>query len=156
MRILIILSLFMTFNTYASDNTEDKAVLAAVEKYYAARTARNFKTMVDMESKHGVCDTNSDGSFHKACRISTVASYMKNLPDGLNSVYFPEAIKLTNDSYLVRFYYEGVVGSNDQPYRTRVTTTWVNENGNWVMRSQHYSSAAYGGVHQTTRSDFQD
>ena len=74
----------------------------------------------------------------------------------LNNVYFPEATKLSKDVYLVRFYYEGVAGSDNQPYRTRVTTTWVNEDGGWVIRSQHYSSAAYGGVHQTVRSDFED
>ena len=153
-----IFSFLMIFTIYASadDHADEVAVLAAVEKYYEARIDRDFKTMVAMESKNGVCSTNSDGSFHKACVVSTVAGYMKNYPDGLNSVYFPEATMLTEDAYLVRFYYEGVVGENDQPYRTRVTTTWVKEDGNWVMRSQHYSSAAFGGVHQTVRGDFED
>ena len=153
-----IFSFLMIFTIYASadDHADEVAVLTAVEKYYEARIDRDFKTMVTMESKNGVCSTNSDGSFHKACEVSTVAKYTKNYPDGLNSVYFPEATMLTEDAYLVRFYYEGVVGENDQPYRTRVTTTWVKEDGNWVLRSQHYSSAAYGGVHQTVRSDFED
>ena len=153
-----IFSFLMIFTIYASadDHADEVAVLAAVEKYYEARIDRDFKTMVAMESKNGVCSTNSDGSFHKACVVGTVANYKKNYPVGLNSVYFPEAIMLTEDAYLVRFYYEGVVGENDQPYRTRVTTTWVREDGNWVLRSQHYSSAAYGGLHQTARSDFED
>jgi len=153
-----IFSFLMIFTIYASadDHADEVAVLTAVEKYYEARIDRDFKTMVAMESKNGVCSTNSDGSFHKACVVSTVAGYMKNYPDGLNSVYFPEATMLTEDAYLVRFYYEGVVGENDQPYRTRVTTTWVKEDGSWVMRSQHYSSAAFGGVHQTVRGDFED
>ena len=153
-----IFSFLMIFTIYASadDHADEVAVLTAVEKYYEARIDRDFKTMVAMESKNGVCSTNSDGSFHKACVVSTVAGYMKDYPDGLNSVYFPEATMLTEDAYLVRFYYEGVVGENDQPYRTRVTTTWVKEDRNWVLRSQHYSSAAYGGVHQTVRSDFED
>jgi len=43
-----------------------------------------------------------------------------------------------------------------KPYRTRVTMTWVKENGNWVTRTQHYSAAAYGGVHISQASDFQD
>ena len=30
------------------------------------------------------------------------------------------------------------------------------ENGKWVMRTQHYSSASFGGVHQTVRSDFEE
>ena len=96
------------------------------------------------------------GSFHKACVVFTAEDYEQNYPDGLNNDHYPEATMLTKDAYLVRFYYEGVAGSDNQPYRTRVTTTWVNEDGNWVMRSQHYSSAAYGGVHQTVRSDFED
>jgi hypothetical protein len=112
--------------------------------------------MVAMESNAGVCSTNSDGSFHKECTVFTVEDYERTYPDGLNNVHYPEATMLTKDSYLVRFYYEGVAGSDNQPYRTRVTTTWVKEGGNWVMRSQHYSSAAYGGVHQTVRSDFED
>lgn len=156
MRILISILLIFTFSASADHHAGEKAVLAAVDKYYTARTDRDFETMVALESKAGVCSTNSDGSFHKACVVYTAEDYAKNYPDGLNNVYFPEAIKLTKDAYLVRFYYEGVAGSNNQPYRTRVTTTWVNEDGAWVIRSQHYSSAAYGGVHQTVRSDFED
>ena len=156
MRILLLLTLFITFNSNASDNPEEKAVLAAHSKYYAARTDRDFATMVRMESNSGVYETYSDGSFHKPVQTLTVADYEKNAPIGLNHVYFPEAVKLSDDAYFVRFYYEGVVGENNQPYRTRVTTTWVKEMGKWVMKTQHYSSAAYGGVHQTTRSDFED
>ena len=50
----------------------------------------------------------------------------------------------------------GVVGENNQPYRTRVTTTWVKEMGKWVMKTQHYSAANYGGVHLTQPADFDD
>ena len=41
-------------------------------------------------------------------------------------------------------------------YRTRVTMNWVNENGKWVAKTQHFSSAAYGGVHISQSSDFED
>ena len=111
MRFLISILLIFTFTASADDHAEEKAVLAAVDKYYTARTDRDFKTMVAMESKAGVCSTNSDGSFHKACVSYTAEDYAKNYPDGLNNVYFPEATKLTKDAYLVRFYYEGVAGS---------------------------------------------
>ena len=103
MRILLLLSLFMTFNSFASDHSEDKAVLAAVEKYYAARTAEDFATQVAMESKSGVYSTNSDGSFHKPVQTLTVADYEKNAPIGLNHVYFPEAVKLSDDAYSVSY-----------------------------------------------------
>ena len=52
----------------------------------------------------------------------------------------------------------GVVtaGGNSSDYRTRVTMNWVKEGGKWVVKSQHYSPANYGGVHQTQAADFED
>ena len=41
-------------------------------------------------------------------------------------------------------------------YRTRVTMNWIKENGNWVVKSQHYSPANYGGVHVTQAVDFEE
>ena len=91
MKYLFSLLLTFTFYTYADDHGSEADVLAAVDKYYAARTARDFKTMVAMESKKGVCSTNSDGSFHKACVVFTAEDYERNYPDGLNNVHYPEA-----------------------------------------------------------------
>ena len=71
MRILISILLIFTFNASADHHAGEKAVLAAVDKYYTARTDRDFETMVALESKAGVCSTNSDGSFHKACVVYT-------------------------------------------------------------------------------------
>ena len=45
MRYLISLLLTFTFYTYADDHGSEADVLSAVEKYYAARTARDFETM---------------------------------------------------------------------------------------------------------------
>ena len=47
-------------------------------------------------------------------------------------------------------------GGNSSNYRTRVTMNWVKEGGEWVVKSQHYSAANYGGVHQTQAADFED
>ena len=33
---------------------------------------------------------------------------------------------------------------------------WVNESGKWVAKTQHFSSATYGGVHISQSSDFED
>ena len=88
MRYLITLLLTFTFYTYADDHGSEADVLAAVEKYYAARTARDFKTMVAMESNAGVCSTNSDGSFHKECTVFTVEDYERTYPDGLDIAVF--------------------------------------------------------------------
>ena len=156
MRILLILSLFITFNSNASDHSDGNDVLAAHAKYYAARTDRDFKTMVAMESESGVYETYSDGSFHKPGRTWSLADYESNFPIGTSNVYFSEAVKITDDAYYVRFYYEGVNGENNAPYRTRVTETWVKEKGKWVRKTSHFSSAAYGGVHQTSKSYFEE
>ena len=43
-----------------------------------------------------------------------------------------------------------------KPYRTRVTGVWVKEGKNWVVKTSHFSSAAYGGTHQTVQADFED
>ena len=48
------------------------------------------------------------------------------------------------------------VDGDTSPYRTRVTMNWVKENGKWVSKTQHYSPAAYGGVHVSQASDFED
>jgi hypothetical protein len=51
-----------------------------------------------------------------------------------------------------------MVSVNDKAsnYRTRVTMNWVKEEGSWVVKSQHYSAANYGGVHLTQPADFDD
>ena len=58
----------------------------------------------------------------------------------------------------VRFYSEGMVGSDGKmsDYRTRVTMNWIKEDGNWVMRTAHYSPANFGGVYKAQASDFED
>ena len=89
MRILLLLTLFITFNSNASDNPEEKAVLAAHAKYYAARTDRDFATMVSMESSTGVYETYSDGSFHKPGRTWSLEDYESNFPVGRLSISYP-------------------------------------------------------------------
>ena len=45
-------------------------------------------------------------------------------------------------------------GSQSSDYRTRVTQNWVKESGKWVVKTQHYSPASYGGVHMPDKYDF--
>ncbi len=78
---------------------------------------------------------------------------------GVINVHAPEAYQLNKDTVFVRYYAEGVVPDGNggiKPYRTRVTGVWVNEKGSWVIKTMHFSSAAYGGTHQTVASDFED
>ena len=157
MRILMMCLLVLSSFVYSDSHTsEEKEVLAAVKKLYDARNARDFATVVSMESRTGVYSTMSDGSFHKPVVVSSVEMYKKNFPAGTTNVHFPEAIKLSDDAYYVRFYYEGVTDPGNKPYRTRVTTTWVKEKRKWVLKSQHYSSADYGSTHTTTKGDFEN
>ena len=74
------------------------------------------------------------------------------------NIYYPEAIQLSEDVVFVRFYYEGMTEVNGEtsPYRTRVTMNWVKEGKNWVVKTSHFSSASYGGTHQTVQADFED
>ena len=157
MRTLFALLISLSFYVSSDDHSpEEKAVLAAHAKYYAARTDRDFATMVSMESSTGVYETYSDGSFHKPGRTWSLEDYESNFPVGTSNIYFAEANKVANGAYYVRFYYEGVNGENNAPYRTRVTETWVKEMGSWKRKTSHFSSAAYGGVRQTSKSDFED
>ena len=77
---------------------------------------------------------------------------------GSLNIHYPEAIQIADDVVYVRFYYEGMteVAGNSKPYRTRVTMNWVKEGNKWVAKSQHYSSASYGGVHVSQAADFED
>ena len=77
---------------------------------------------------------------------------------GVLNTYYPEFSELADGVVYVRFYYEGIAmnGSQASDYRTRVTQNWVKENGKWVVKTQHYSPAQFGGVHITVASDFED
>ena len=136
----------------------EKKVLDALETYFEARNNQDWKTVVSYESKSGTYGTNSDGSFHKPVVIQTAQDWANSNQGGVINVHYPEAIQLSDDVVFVRFYYEGVtnVGGVSKPYRTRVTMNWVKESGKWVAKTQHYSSASYGGVHVTQSSDFED
>ena len=137
-------------------SADEKKVLAALEAYFDARTNKDWETVVSYESKSGTYGTNSDGSFHKPLVIQTAEGWASSNQGGVINVHYPEAIQLSDDVVFVRFYYEGVIetAGNSKPYRTRVTMNWVKEDGKWVAKTQHFSSATYGGVHVTQSSDF--
>ena len=154
----MVVSLFFVAGlSFADGHTDsEKDVLEALSAYFDARNDQNWKEAVKYESKGGTYNTNSDGSFHKPGRTWSLEDYKINFPIGTSNIYFAEANKVANGAYYVRFYYEGVNGENNAPYRTRVTETWVKEMGSWKRKTSHFSSAAYGGVHQTSKSDFED
>ena len=156
--ILILSMFFLSFVSADGHLKSEQDVLASLEKYFEARNNNDYETVVALESKTGTYGTNSDGSFHKPRQIPSVEQWEKFDQGGVTNVFYPEAIQLSESVVLARFYAEGVVtaGGNASDYRTRVTMTWVKENGNWVVKSQHYSPANYGGVHQTQAADFED
>tara|TARA_B100001250_G_scaffold411422_1_gene440038 strand:+ start:2883 stop:3362 length:480 start_codon:yes stop_codon:yes gene_type:complete len=159
MKNLFMLSMMLVTSFAFADGhaPSEKAVLKALDKYMEARNSRDFKTVVAMSSKSGTLDTNSDGSFHKPLTNQTVDSW-KSSGDATTMHFYPEATALSDDVVHVRFYSEGMVGNdgNMSDYRTRVSMNWVKEDGKWVLKTAHYSSANYGGVHRTQASDFED
>ncbi len=158
-KIFLILGLFIAYSASADGHLKsEKDVLASLDKYFEARNNNDYATVVSLESKTGTYGTNSDGSFHKPRQIPSVEQWEKFDQGGITNVFYPEAIQLSEGVVLTRFYAEGVVtaGGNSSDYRTRVTMNWVKEDGNWVVKSQHYSPANYGGVHQTQAADFED
>mgnify|MGYP001202069035 FL=1 len=150
--------LFFSFVNADGHLQSEKDVLVLVDKYFEARNNEDYETVVSLESRSGTYGTNSDGSFHKPKQISSVEQWKRFNQGGVTNVYYPEAIQLSDDVVFVRLYAEGMVmaGGNASDYRTRVTMNWVRENGNWTLKSQHYSPANYGGVHQTQAADFDD
>ena len=136
----------------------EQEVLVSVQKYFEARNNEDYEAVVALESRTGSYGTNSDGSFHKPKLISSVEQWQRFNQGGVTNVYYSEAIQLSEDVVFVRLYAEGMVTAGEQAsdYRTRVTMNWVKENGKWVMKTQHYSAANYGGVHKTQASDFDE
>ena len=106
-------------------------------------------------------NTNSDGSFHKPMAAQTASDWERQSAGGTGviQVHASEAHQFNDTTVYVRYYAEGVVADGNggmKPYRTRVTGVWVKEGKNWVVKTSHFSSAAYGGTHQTVQADFED
>ena len=156
---LLSMLVFVTGSIFADGHSPvEKDVLKALAEYFDARNDQDWEKAVTYESKAGTYNTNSDGSFHKPVIKQSAEDWANTNQGGTLNIYYPEAVMLSSGVAFVRFYYEGMtdVSGITKPYRTRVTMTWVKENGKWVARTQHYSPAAYGGVHVSQASDFQD
>ena len=158
-KITIFIGLLMATTLYADGHLSgEKEVLNSLEKYFDARNKQDYRTVISLESRTGTYNTNSDGSFHKPKQITSVESWKRSNQGGVTNVFYPQAIQLSENVVFARFYFEGVVeaGGQASDYRTRVTMNWVKEDDKWVVKSQHYSPANYGGVHQTQKGDFED
>ena len=160
----IFLSAALIFSVvvFADAHTDaEKTVLKNIEAYCDARNDRDWDTVVALTSSSGMLGTNSDGSFHKPLNNQTAKDWENQTPmvAGLVGVYASEAHQLNSSTVYARYYAEGVVPDGNggvRPYRTRVTSVWIKEDSNWVMKTSHFSSAAYGGTHQTVQEDFED
>ncbi|MDC0885338.1 DUF4440 domain-containing protein [Gammaproteobacteria bacterium] len=161
MRNLLVISALIFGFIGATDAAQSKAeseVAMAFTKYFDARESQDWDTVASMESASGTFNTNSDGSFHKALAKTSAAQWTASGQSGVLNTYYPEFAELADGVVYVRFYYEGIAknGSQSNDYRTRVTQNWVKESGKWVVKTQHYSPAQFGGVHITVASDFED
>ena len=143
---------------YATPSKAEAEVAIAFEKYFDARANQNWDIVASLESASGTYNSNSDGSFHKALSKTTAAQWKASGQAGALNIYYPEFAELSNDVVYVRFYYEGIAinGSKSSDYRTKVTQNWIKENGKWVVKTQHYAPAQFGGVHITVASDFEE
>ncbi len=157
MRFLLLIALSLP--VFADNHSKsEKEVLEALYGYFEARNSQDYKAAMSFESNNGTYNTNSDGSFHKPILIETLEQRSQNPQSGITNIYYPEAIELSKDVVHVRFYSEGIYGGRNSsgPYRTRVTMNWIKEGGKWVVKTQHYSPAVYGGVHMPDAYDFQN
>jgi hypothetical protein len=156
-KIIVAFCFVLSSTVFANDHSSaaEAEVLKAVNVYMQAQNDRDFKTAVALSSKNGTLDTNSDGSFHKPLAKPSIESWQKSGPSQIQ-YFYPEVIQIATDVVHVRLYAEGMVGpaGQESDYRTRVTMNWIKEDGSWVLKSAHYSSANYGGVHKTQVSDF--
>ena len=155
----IFMCLFFVASIQADNHTPaEKEVAAAFNTYFEARVNQDWDTVAAMESVTGTYNTNSDGSFHKALAKTSAAQWKASGQSGSLNTYYPEFSEIADDVVYVRFYYEGIARNGDQStdYRTRVTQNWIKESGKWVVKTQHYSPAQFGGVHITVASDFED
>ncbi|MBD63313.1 MAG: DUF4440 domain-containing protein [Gammaproteobacteria bacterium] len=158
-KLLILMCLFFVASIQADNHTEaEMEVAVAFDKYFNARVTQDWDTVAAMESADGTYNTNSDGSFHKVLAKTSAAQWKASGQSGSLNTYYPEFSQISDGVVYVRFYYEGIARNGDisSDYRTRVTQNWVKENGNWVVKTQHYSPAQFGGVHITVASDFED
>ena len=155
MSFIIVVCSTTIFEVSAQSKAESE-VSIAFEKYFDARKVQDWDTVASMESSSGTYNTNSDGSFHKPLSKTTADQWKVSGQAGVLNAYYPEFSEISNGVVFVRFYYEGIAanGSQSQDYRTRVTQNWIKEKGKWVLKTQHYSPAEYGGVHITNSSDF--
>jgi hypothetical protein len=156
-KIIVAFCFVLSSTVFANDHSSaaEAEVLKAVNVYMQAQNDRDFKTAVALSSKNGTLDTYSDGSFHKPLAKPSIESWQKSGPSQIQ-YFYPEVIQIATDVVHVRLYAEGMVGpaGQESDYRTRVTMNWIKEDGSWVLKSAHYSSANYGGVHKTQVSDF--
>ena len=159
---LLSLTLLLSTLVFADGHTPSEAtVKTAIETYWEARNTSDAETVAAMESQTGFLGTNSDGSFHKPMSTASADDWEKNMV-GNNAnlrVVYPETTEIADGVVYARYYAEGVVGTNDNvsPYRTRVTSVWLKESdGEWRVKSMHFSPANYGGTHKTQSSDFDD
>ena len=109
MKKLAFSALLISFSTFLfaghHENSSESEVLKALSTYMDARNSRDFKTVVDMSSKSGTLDTNSDGSFHKPLTQQSVDDWKKS-GEALTQYFFPEATMIAEGVVHVRFYFE--------------------------------------------------
>jgi hypothetical protein len=159
-RIVCATSLVFFANGAYAQSAAEKEAVEVIEEYWQARNDRDFATQVALISDNGTLNANSDGSFFRTSPKVSAEELEEQMPGSqATKVYYPEATLLAEGVVMVRYYLEGVIESpagTVPNYRTRVTTTLVNESGGWRLRAWHFSPLHDGGRHLTAKTDFED
>ena len=126
-------------------------VLALVEKHWEARNDNDYETQLALMSSGVHYHANSSGTFFSSGEKPTAEEFEETLGGTIYdvSVYHPDAVALTDDVVLARYYLEGTLKTPEATvsnYRTRVTHIWVRESGKWKSKSWHFSPLHDGGT----------
>ena len=160
--LLILIGLLFIAPVWAGGHLDsEKEVLDLVLEHWEARDGNDYETQANLMSPSGTYNANSDGSFFRFSPQTTAQDLERNLGAGTSSlnVMYPEAISLSDDVVLARYYLEGVISDPNgtvNNYRTRVTHIWVKEKDGWKTKSWHFSPLHDGGRHLTSASDFEE
>ena len=161
-RFLILLTMTLSLPLMADGHLDsEKDVMKLIMKHWEARDNNDYQAQADLMSPSGTYNANSDGSFFRFSGENSVESMEENMGGQTSSlnVKYPEAIELSENVVLARYYLEGVISNQSgsvSNYRTRVTHIWVKESSGWKTKSWHFSPLHDGGSHITSAVDFQE
>ena len=125
-------------------------VLALIENLWEARNENDYKTQRDAMTDGKHYNANSSGAFFYVEEKPSLEELAEDLAGEYDvRVVYPNAVALTDDVILARYYLEGSItvdGREVNDYRTRVSHIWIREGRSWKSKSWHFSPLHKGGT----------